>query len=479
MFGLERDAQSDSKDFTSSLMLERRFAIEDILSSIAYVKMLIDEKIVEPAEGDAIISSLQEAKSKIEKGEFLFEDPRSIFPNLERYVLESCGLSGGKMFTGRSKHDNLMADVRMACRGEILGLRGHLLNFQGSLSKAAWKDAGAVMPSFSQAHASQLITLGHYLLYQLDTLSRDMERFSNLYRRVNLCSMGAGLGGGSSFDLDRLEVRESLAFEGLVENTLDALNSNDFILETYSSLAILMTHLSRFAEDLLLFSNEELRLIRLSEEYASDLSTQPQKSPDVLEMIRAKSGTVYGAMTQAFTVMKGVSTGYSRDVQEVYALLFDTFGTVNASVQMLEGIVRTMKADERRMLELANKRHVCSSDLAELLMRKGISFKNANAIVGTIVKECAKNNKQLNEVDPEFLEVIILRQLKYEVKIKQSELKDAVDPQKAIFQRKSKGGPNPKEVKRMVANRELVLERFKKEINKEKAAIRKALDRLE
>ncbi len=477
MFETEQEPV-DIKRFTSSLNLETKFMVEDLLASIAYVKMLMEEKLIDSADGDAVITALQEAKSQVEAGEFIFEDPTSIYPNIERHVLESCGLSGGKMFLGRSKNDDVMTDARLASRRELLILQEHLLKFQQTLAKTAWKQSAAVMPSFRHTHAEQLVTLGHYLLYQLDTLSRDSGRLQDLYKRVNLSPLGSGFGGGSSFEIDRLDIRESLAFEGLVENTLDAVNSADYLLEMYSDLAILMAHLGRLAEDLILFSNEELRLIELSEEHSLN-GTSLKQSPAVLEMVRAKTGKVYGSMTQAFSILKGLPTGHIRDVQEVYSLMFETIEVVVTSIRILEAVVKEMTPDEKRMVEIANKRFACAPDLAELFVKKGISLKNANAVVGTVIKQCKKDNKLLDELEPEFLEVIILRQLKYEVKIKNSELKDAVDPKRAIQRRKTKGGPNPKEVKRMVANREQSIERLKKQIQKEKVTIKKAYDRLE
>ena len=476
---LSKKIKGAAARFTTSLGTDSRYFNEDIAASIAHVQMLAAQKIIDKSEESELIKALKETRDLYRSGELkLDEELEDIHPIIEKQVMHTAGITGGKLQTARSRNDQIMTDVRMAFRQQILDLQDHLLSLLETLTKNAWKDADKVMPAYTHIQHAQVITFGHYLMSQADLLLRDYSRLDEAYKITNQNPLGAGACGGTSFETDRHMTTESLGFDSLIENSLDAVSSRDFILQTVSALSILMSNISRVAEDLILFSTHEFGMVEIDEKYCSSSSAMPQKkNPDVLELIRGRTARVFGNMTQAFVVMKGTPTGYNRDFQEAHTLVFESFDTVADSLSLLREIISTLKLNTDRMSELASQNFACAYDLTELLVRKGIAFRNAHAVVGAIVEDFSKTGKKLGEVDTEFIQNIILRKLKFEVKLSDSELKKAVVPSEAIRERKSKGSPNPKEVKRMSANRELLIDKKRKDLRKKKRKLETALSK--
>ncbi|MFH1786507.1 MAG: argininosuccinate lyase [archaeon] len=463
-------------EFVSSLEVDANFIDAEILVGLAHVKALKEVGLIDSEEEVSLQKALKEAHERMTGGEFEFEASlEDIHPNIEKYVLEKCGITGGKLNTARSREDMVTTDIRMACRIRLLDVQEKVLQLLDVMTKKSWKYADVVMPIYSREQHAQVGTFGHFLMSYADAFIRDAQRLDTTYSTVNKCPLGSFEGGGSSFALDRMMLSEMLGFDDVLENSLDAVANRDFLLEINSALAILMMNVSRLAADLVRFSTFEYGIVRISDAYTSSTPSTPhRRTADILELIRGRAAETFSSMAKVFMIVKGLSSGYNRDLQEAHSTLFRNLNTVEDSLEMLKKIIDTLTLNDAKALGICDKDFVCASDLVEMLIRKGIPYRNASAVVGTLINECLRGKKRFSEVEPELLESIILRQLKFEIKISDGDLKNAIIPEQVIVGRKTKGAPNPKEVKRMIANRENTISLIRKDMSKR----RKTLDKV-
>ncbi|MFC1454896.1 argininosuccinate lyase, partial [Candidatus Undinarchaeota archaeon] len=476
MYPRRKKKYSDEvSEFVSSLDVDQNFVDAEILSGLVHVNALKEAGLVDEKEEASLKEALLEAHKKIKSGEFEFETGlEDIHPNVEKYVLEKCGITGGKLNTARSREDMIATDIRMASRKKIIDIEEKTIKLMETMMKKAWKYADVVMPIYSHQQHAQVGTFGHYIMSHVDAFIRDIERLESAYAAVNKCPLGSFEGGGTSFQLDRILIAEGLGFDGIIENTLDAVGSRDFLLEVTSSLAIAMNNISKLAGDLIRFSSFEYGIITVGSEYTTSTVSMPQrKNPYVMELIRGKTAEVYGNMSKVFMILKGLSSGYTRDLQEAHSMLFKSFEVVETSIDMLRKVIDSMSLNDAKALGICDKDFVCAADLVEMLVNKNIPYRNASAVVGTLLNECVKSKKRLSEIDAELVESIVLRQLKFEIKISDGDLKNAVIPEQVIVGRKTKGSPNPKEIKRMIANRESLINNKKKGIAKRQKVLKK------
>jgi len=444
----EKELKKEAADFTSSLTVDMNIAQEDVEGSIAHARMLAKQGLLTRKELESILAALENAKETLKQGEFPIDTSlEDIHPNIEKFVTEETK-AGEKLHTGRSRNDQIATDLRLAIRKNLIEIAERLKQLIHTILAQAEKNRHTVMPSYTHTQHAQVTTWAHYLIAYSDALMRDLERTKQALARVNRSPLGSCAIAGSTLPLDRDYTAKLLGFNGLAENSLDATGSRDFLLDTLSALSILMVDLSRISEDLILFSTHEYGMVSLPEEYCSTSSAMPQKkNPDTLELIRGKSSTVIGNLTQALFCLKGLPSGYNRDFQEAHAHAFNSLKIAKESLLILDGVFSGLQINKKRMETLADENYACAIDLAELLVTKGMPFRQAHQAVGKMVKGCIAQGTKLSALSP----------LKIEqdtgIKISASELKKATTPALAILERKTIGSPNPKETERMIKER--------------------------
>ncbi|MGQ9513768.1 MAG: argininosuccinate lyase [Thermoproteota archaeon] len=468
---LKRGLTGASASFISSLSEDRRILDFDIMGTMAHDIMLYEHGMMGIEDLRAILSSLQAIK---EKGELVNGDFEDVHEFLEAKVIEAVGPErGGKMHTARSRNDQVVLAVRMRIRDDILRLCKEVLEMMEVLHQLAKRYAAQMMPLYTHTQGAQVGTFGHYLMSYIDALSRDFDRLMKAYSTVNLNPLGACAIGGTSFPIDRRRTSILLGFEGIIENSIDAVSSRDFVVEVISAISILMSHLSRISEDLIIWSTSEFNYIEIADEYASPSSIMPQKkNPCVLELIRAKTGRVYGSLLHSLTLVKGLPTGYNRDLQETKPPLWSSFDTTESSLEVLKGIFLTLKVNSRRMEEASRRWFMTAVDLAEeIVQRYGLSFRQAHKLVGAIVERCFDTKREPSELGSEEIRRIAISSIGKEVNLSRAFIRMAMDPHRCLQRRRSIGSPNPREIRRMLRSRKHKIDRMRAELNARVSAL--------
>jgi len=447
--------------FVSSIKEDAWIFEEDIDGTEAHDIMLYEQGIIAKDDLRRILSALEKLRKEKRREEIRigpeFED---IHEFIEAYVIKEVGIEvGGKLHTGRSRNDQVALDIRMKMRSELNDVSGKVLGLIEALLKVAENHVDSLMALYTHTQPAQIGVFAHYLLAYADMLLRDFQRLQECFARVNLSPLGAGPIGGSSLNIDRARTASLLGFNGILENSVDAVSSRDSAIETVSALAILMSGLSRIAEDFIVWSSPEFGYLELADEYASTSSIMPhKKNPCTLELIRGKTGHVYGALTSLLTMVKGLLTGYNRDLQETKSSLWVSFDTVKASLEMLTGVVSTIKVNKKRMQEAASESYIVAVDLAERIVKEaGLSFREAHILVGNLVKETAASAIKPIDWKPEMLEKLSEKVVGKKIEVSHEMLKSALDVQSCLLERKTLGSPNPKEVHRMLKDRKKLL----------------------
>ena len=392
---------SDSVEaFTASIDVDARLYRHDITGSIAHAKMLARQRIISAREAERIVGGLRSIQREIEAGKFRFSSAdEDIHMNIERRLIEKIGAVGGKLHTARSRNDQVALDVRLYVREEIETIIRRLQLLQDEVARAARKHLDVIMPGYTHLQRAQPVLFAHHLLAYFDMFERDRERFSDCRERTNVLPLGAGALAGTTFAIDRAYVAKLLAFPRVSKNSMDAVSDRDFVLEFLSASAILFVHLSRLAEEMILWSSQEFGFIELPDRYCTGSSMMPQKkNPDVPELIRGKTGRVFGHLQSVLTIMKGLPLAYNRDLQEDKIPLFDTVDTVEASLEMVRELIGDMKVKKERMLAAVQDGFMNATDLADYLVRRGVPFRSAHAIAGRIVQYCISRERRIEEL---------------------------------------------------------------------------------
>jgi argininosuccinate lyase len=454
--------------FISSIAEDERIFFEDLDGTEAHNIMLHDQGIITRDELRGILASLETLRSRKQKGDLEvsseFED---IHEFIETYVIDEVGIQvGGKLHTGRSRNDQVALDVRMRVRTELNAVSERIINLIDSLLTGARKHLDCVMVLYTHNQPAQVGVFSHYLVAYADRLFRDLERLQDAYARVNTSPLGAGPIGGSSLPIDRSRTAFLLGFPELVENSIDAVSSRDFVLETVGHLAILMTGLSRIAEDFIIWSSAEVGYLEIADEYASTSSVMPQKrNPVPLELIRAKTGTVLGAHVSLLTMVKGLQTGYNIDLQETKPPVWKSFDAVNAAVEVLTGILTTLKVNARRMASVASASYAIAMDLAEnLVLDTALSFREAHQLVGTLVKEALNAGRLPTDLTPTMVGDLAKRLLGKTIVIPDEVIQRVTDVRSCLSNRVTVGGSSSSEVKRMIPERRKRLRTHRKRV---------------
>lgn len=388
------------EEFTSSIQFDRRLYKYDILGSIAHAEMLARQGIIKGEEARKIIKGLKEIEREIERGDFPFRaDLEDIHMNIEGRLIEKIGDVGGKLHTARSRNDQVSLDLRLYLRDEIKEILSLIKALKSNLIKKAEENIDVVMPGYTHLQRAQPVLFSHYLLAYFDMLERDSERFRDCLERLNVSPLGAGALAGTGFPIDRRYVAKRLGFPKVSENSIDAVSDRDFILEFSSTSSILMMHLSRLSEDIILWSSQEFSFLEIPDTLATGSSIMPQKkNPDVPELVRGKTGKVYGNLFALLTMMKALPLSYNRDMQEDKEGLFDTVDTVKDSLRIYSLLIKGIKINRERMAEAARGGFMTATDIADYLVRKGLPFRKAHSIAGRIVRYAIDRGKDLEEI---------------------------------------------------------------------------------
>lgn len=433
-----------AESFTESVSFDHRLWKYDIQGSTAHAKMLGKQGIIPQKDSSRIIRGLEEIAKEIAAGKFIFrEDLEDIHMNIETALIAKIGDAGRKLHTARSRNDQVALDVRLYLRSEIQEIAFLIKQLQQALLTGASNFINALMPGYTHLQRAQPVLLSHHLLAYVEMLQRDVERMKAVYGSVNQMPLGSCALAGTTLPIDREYVARMLGFDSVSGNSIDAVSDRDFAIEFLSSSALLIMHLSRFAEELILWSTEEFKFIELPDAFTTGSSIMPQKkNPDVAELIRGKSGRVYGNLIALLTVMKALPLSYNRDLQEDKQPVFDTVDTVKACLIVLNEMFPKITFRTERMRDTAGDAYSTATDLAEYLVRKGMPFRRAHEITGKIVLSCITQQKRLDEFSLEEL-----RLFSSEIS---SDIFSFLKPGESVKNRKSQGGTSPDEVKKQI-----------------------------
>jgi argininosuccinate lyase len=438
--------------FTESISFDHRLWKYDIEGSIAHAKMLGRQAIISQEDSAKIVEGLRGLAQEIESGKFRFrEDLEDIHMNIESALIRKIGEAGGKLHTGRSRNDQIALDLRLYLREETKKILTLVKDFQQTLLKIAAKHLDSVMPGYTHLQRAQPVLLSHHLLAYVEMFQRDKDRLQDAYKRINILPLGASALAGTTFPIDRDYVAELLSFDDVSKNSIDTVSDRDFVLEFLSDAAVLVMHLSRLAEELILWSTEEFGYVELPEAFTTGSSAMPQKkNPDVVELIRGKTGRVYGNLFSLLTIMKGLPLSYNRDLQEDKPPLFDTVDTVKSCLAVLNEMLPGVTFHVARLREAAKEGYSTATDVAEYLVRKGLPFRKAHEVTGRIVLYCSGKKKRLED--------LTLTELKKFSSLISEDIYTVVSPEESVRRKKSMGSTSPEEVRRQ-------LSRFKKILN--------------
>jgi argininosuccinate lyase len=433
------------KRFTASVAFDRRLAKYDIQASLAHAGMLAAQGVLSRGDLAAIRRGLARIGREIDSGRFRWSiDAEDVHLNIERRLTALVGDAGKRLHTARSRNDQVATDVRLWLRAEIDELRGLIAGLQHALLDQGERHAALIMPGFTHLQVAQPVTFGHHLLAYVEMLERDRQRLLEVRSRVNRLPLGAAALAGTSFPIDRGRVARALGFEGLCENSLDAVSDRDFAIEFCACAALAMVHLSRLAEELVLWANPRFGFVRLPEAYCTGSSIMPQKkNPDVPELVRGKSGRVFGALVALLALMKGQPLAYNKDNQEDKEPLFDAVDTLKDSVAMFTGLVEGLEPVPAAMRAAVLEGHATATDLADYLVRKGVPFRDAHDVVGRAVRAA-----EAAGVDLAALPLATLRSFSKKIG---SDVLRILTPEGSVAARRHPGGTAPAEVRRAVA----------------------------
>ena len=387
-------------DFNSSIRFDRRLYKQDILGSRAHVKMLGKQEIIPVADSQLIEKTLIEILQDIEAGKVEFDiAAEDIHMNIEQILISRIGDIGKKLHTGRSRNDQVALDMRMYVKDEIRIIQDMISNLQKVLLDIAKENLETILPGYTHLQKAQPISLAHHFMAYFEMLKRDKSRLEDTYKRTNSLPLGSGALAATTYPLDREFVAEELGFEAVSLNSLDAVSDRDFCIELLNSLSILMMHLSRFSEEIIIWCSHEFQFIELDDAFSTGSSIMPQKkNPDIAELVRGKTGRIYGSLMALLATMKSLPLAYNKDMQEDKEPVFDAIDNVKMCLPVFADMVKTMKIKKDRMYEGAKGGFTNATDLADYLVKKGIAFRDAHGIVGKIVFSCIQRNIGLDDM---------------------------------------------------------------------------------
>ena len=433
------------EEFTASVTFDQRLYAQDIKGSQAHARMLAKIAVLTHEECDAIVTALDEIKQEIEAGKFNWRiDLEDVHMNIESRLVEKIGEPGKKLHTGRSRNDQVATDIRLYLREQIDLIDAELQRMQTAILTLAEQEAETLMPGFTHLQVAQVITAGHHLMAWFEMVSRDRGRLDDCKKRVSIMPLGSAALAGTPFSLDREYVAEQLGFDSVSNNSLDAVSDRDFAIEFCSFASILMMHLSRMSEELVLWASQQFEFIELPDSFCTGSSIMPQKkNPDVPELVRGKSGRVFGDLMSMLTLMKAQVLAYNKDNQEDKEPLFDTVDTVRGSVRVFADMIPNLLFKRENLTVAVNKGYATATDLADYLVSKGITFRDAHEIVGRAVRIAIDEQKELAQLS--------LEQFKLLSDVISEDIFKVLDAKGSAQSKNVVGGTNPQQVKAQIA----------------------------
>ncbi len=442
--------------FNASINFDKRLYKYDILGSIAHVKMLKKQEILSNEDANKIELGLKEILNEIELGEIKFDiDLEDIHTNIEVILTNKIGEVAKKMHTARSRNDQVALDLRMYVKEEIDNIKRLIYELNKSILVLAKDNLDTILSGYTHLQRAQPITFAHWILAYFEMFKRDYNRLEDSYKRVNICPLGSGALACSTYNIDRYKTAELLGFDDICLNSLDAVSDRDFAIETLSNISLIMMHLSRFCEEIILFTSYEFKFIELDDSFATGSSLMPQKkNPDVAELIRGKTGRVYGNLMSLLTVLKSLPLAYNKDMQEDKESIFDSIDTVKISLEVFNLMLKTIKLNKEKMEQSVIDGYLNATDLADYLVsQKGIPFRDAHKISGEIVQLCINKNKTLNNLSIEEYKTVC--ESIDESVYKYINIKNCIDKRKVI------GGPSKEAILKVIDINEKFLDNIK------------------
>ena len=440
----QKETDTAVNDFNSSISFDARLYQEDIAGSIAHATMLGKQGVIEEHEAEKIIQGLQAILKDIEAGAVEFsEENEDIHINIESELTSRSGDTGKRLHTARSRNDQVAVDFRLYVKKEIPVIVGMILDLEKVLVKKAEANLDAVMPGYTHLQRAQPTTFAHYMMTYANMLKRDVTRLEDCLERMDECPLGAGALATSTYPVDRFQTAQALGFRKPTDNSLDSVSDRDFAIEFTSALSILMMHLSRFSEEIILWCSWEFKFVELDDAYSTGSSIMPQKkNPDVAELVRGKTGRVYGSLITLLTIMKGLPLAYNKDMQEDKEPVFDAIDTVEQCLPVFAAMVDTLTVKNRNMQKAAAGGFINATDCADYLVKKGLPFRDAYMIVGRLVHMCIKTG--------ETLDTLPLKDFQSVSGAFGPDVYQALELKTCVGGRKVYGGPAPDSVKTQI-----------------------------
>jgi len=449
----KKNINKEMEEFISSLSFDKKLVKHDLLGSIAHAQMLGKCKIINEEEKDKIVEGLKQILKEVQKGkiEIVNGEAEDIHSWVENKLKEKIGTIAGKLHTARSRNDQVALDERLYLKEEVQKIQDLLNDLQTSLLLIAEKNLDVIMPGYTHLQHAQPILFSHHLLAYFYKFNRDKGRMKDLFKRMDVLTLGSAALAGTSFPIDREYVAKELNFGMISENSLDAVSDRDFILEFLSTSAILMMHLSRLSEEIILWSSKEFNFIELDDSFCTGSSIMPQKkNPDAAELIRGKTGRVYGNLINLLIMMKALPLAYNHDMQEDKEPLFDTVSTLGKSLFLMSKMIETMQVNKEKMETSTKGDFSTATELADYLVKKGLSFREAHKLIGKIILYCLENKKSLED--------LAISELKSFHKDFKEEIIEILKPHSAIEAKDSYGGTSLKRVKESIQKAKKIME---------------------
>ena len=444
------------ESFNESLSFDHRFYKQDIRGSIAHVKMLAKQNILTDDERDKIIEGLNSIEKDIESGVLKFDDgSEDIHSYVEAHLIERIGKTGKKLHTGRSRNDQVALDMKLYVRDELDELKDLLYELLSEVLRIMEENTTTYMPGFTHLQKAQPTTLAHHFGAYFEMFIRDLDRLRSTRKRMNLSPLGSGAFAGTTYDLDRDYVASLLEFETATRNSMDSVSDRDYLLELLSDLAIISMHLSRLSEEIIIWNTDEYRFVEMDDTYSTGSSIMPQKkNPDIAELIRGKSGRVYGSLISLLTTMKGLPLAYNKDMQEDKEMSFDAIDTVKSLIKLMSGMLSSMKFNNERMAKSARGGFTNATDAADYLVKKNVAFRDAHEIVGRLVLYGIEHGKALDDFSLEEFRNIS-EYFDYDIF-------DAISLKTCVEKRNTKGAPGLTAIMNEIKESKKLLESIKK-----------------
>lgn len=437
----KKELAKETNDFNASIHFDSRMYKEDITGSMAHATMLGACGIIEKSESEKIVQGLSEILADIESGKLAI-DPgaEDIHTFVEGELTARLGQTGKRLHTARSRNDQVALDIRMILKKEIDAIAADIKDLLAVLCKKAEENKGVILPGYTHLQRAQPITFGHHLMAYAAMLCRDLDRLADVKKRMNVLPLGSGALAGTTYPIDRQMVAAQLGFDDVSANSLDGVSDRDFCIELAAALSLVMVHLSRFSEEIIMWCSWEFKFVELDDAFSTGSSIMPQKkNPDIAELVRGKSGRVFGDLTTLLTVMKGIALAYNKDMQEDKEAIFDAVDTVKLCLKTFIPMLATMKVLPENMRAAAAKGFINATDCADYLVKKGMPFRDAYKATGTLVHICIEKGVTL--------ETLPIEEYKAVCDTFDSDVYEAISLDTCVMQRKSEGGPAPEAVK--------------------------------